>query len=198
MAPQYSFASSPAATATSKPQRRGMFGRYGRNRAQSEDNSDAGSLTYSAASSVQSAGSGSGSGSAAGESTDSSFADIMRVLDMQDTQQLKDFIAKEGVAKTDELYRKRGGSSSVMSVASSLQYSTDGESHLEGTKLLQTIGAGWVFPFFFLVFLAFLSFAFWYWNDVSLKKLEIFAGTKKIWIWLKPLVCSVDLLFFFL
>eukprot|EP00529_Nitzschia_sp_RCC80_P026136 CAMPEP_0113493624 /NCGR_PEP_ID=MMETSP0014_2-20120614/28686_1 /TAXON_ID=2857 /ORGANISM="Nitzschia sp." /LENGTH=340 /DNA_ID=CAMNT_0000387489 /DNA_START=431 /DNA_END=1453 /DNA_ORIENTATION=+ /assembly_acc=CAM_ASM_000159 len=137
MAPQYSFASSSAAPATSKPQRRGMFGRYGRNRTQSEDNSDAGSLTYSAASSVQSA----RSGSAAGESTDSSFADIMRVLDLQDTQQLKDFIAKEGVAKTDELYRKRGGSSSV-SVASSLQYSTDGESHLEGTKLLQTIGAG--------------------------------------------------------
>ena len=140
MAPQYSFASPSSTSASSKPQRRGILGRYGRNRTHSEDNSDAGSLTYSAASSVQSA--GSGSASATGESTDSSFADIMRVLDLQDTQQLKDFIAKEGVAKTDELYRKRGGSSSVVSVASSLQYSTDGESHLEGTKLLQMIGAG--------------------------------------------------------
>lgn len=136
MAPQYQFASSsaPSSTVTKK---KGYFGRYrnNRNRAwSSEDNSDAGSLTYSAASSVQSG----GSGSAAGESTDSSFADVMRVLDLQDTQQLKDLIEKEGVARTDELYRRRGGTSSV-SVASSLQYSTDGESHLEGTKLLQTI-----------------------------------------------------------
>jgi len=89
------------------------------------------SLTYSAASSVNSG------GSAAGESTDSSFADIMRVLDMQDSQELKDLIRKEGVSSVGELRNRRLASG--QSVASSLAYSTDGESQLEGTKLLQTI-----------------------------------------------------------
>lgn len=108
--------------------------RHRRNYSEDTDNTDgAGSLTYSATSSVQSG------GSAAGESTDSSFADIMRVLDLQDSQQLKDFIKKEGVTSVDELSRKKGWSSGGVSVASSLAYSTDGESHLEGTKLLQTI-----------------------------------------------------------
>jgi hypothetical protein len=75
----------------------------------------------------------------AGESTDSSFADIMRVLDLQDSDQLKELIKKEGVTSVDELHRKRAGLLSGASVASSLQYSTDGESQLEGTRLLQTI-----------------------------------------------------------
>ena len=94
-----------------------------------------GSLTYSAASSVQSG------GSAAGESTDSSFADIMRVLDLQDSSELKALIKKEGVSSERELREKRGlpfGTSGV-SVASSLNYSTDGESALDGSGLLQTI-----------------------------------------------------------
>ena len=95
-----------------------------------------GSLTYSAASSVQSG------GSAAGESTDSSFADIMRVLDLQDSSELKALIKKEGVSSERELREKRGlpltGISGI-SVASSLNYSTDGESALDGTHLLQTI-----------------------------------------------------------
>ena len=61
----------------------------------------------------------------------------MRVLDVQDTQELKDYIRKEGVSAAE--LRTRRGLVSQPSVASSLAYSTDGESHLEGTKLLQTI-----------------------------------------------------------
>jgi hypothetical protein len=57
---------------------------------------------------------------------------------MQDSDQLKEFIKKEGVTSVDELQKKRGVNSGA-SVASSLAYSTDGESHLEGTRLLQTI-----------------------------------------------------------
>jgi hypothetical protein len=87
----------------------------------------AASLTYSAASSC------------AGESTDSSFADIMRVLDLQDDKELAALMKKEGVSTASELKEKRGLHNSAVSVASSLNYSTDGESHLEGTKLLQTI-----------------------------------------------------------
>merc|ERR1712238_293680 len=91
-------------------------------------------MGYSATWAVQSG------GSAAGESTDSSFADIMRVLDLQDSDQLKEFIKKEGCTSVDELQKKRGWSpGGGASVASSLAYSTDAESHLEGTKLLQTI-----------------------------------------------------------
>jgi hypothetical protein len=91
-------------------------------------------MTYSAGSSVQS------SGSSAGESTDSSFAGIMRVLDLQDGKELKALIKKEGVSSADQLREKRGlPPASGASVASSLVYSLDGESHLEGTKLLQTI-----------------------------------------------------------
>ncbi len=96
-----------------------------------------GSLTYSAASSVHSG------GSAAGESTDSSFAEIMRVLDLQEKGELKAIIKKEGVHSVEELREKRGMRSgthySGVSVASSLNYSMDGDSHLEGSQLLQTI-----------------------------------------------------------
>lgn len=88
------------------------------------------SLTYSATSSVVSG------GSAAGESTDSSFADIMRVLDLQDTDELKEFIRKEGVSSIGELRSKRMASG--QSVASSLVYSLDGESQM-GAAQLQTI-----------------------------------------------------------
>ena len=131
--PKFAFASS---TSTFKGRgRKGKGKGHRRTYSEDTDNTDGGgSLTYSATSSVQSG------GSAAGESTDSSFADIMRVLDLQDSQQLKDFIKKEGCTSVDELQKKKGWTSSGgMSVASSLAYSTDGESHLEGTKLLQTI-----------------------------------------------------------
>jgi hypothetical protein len=103
----------------------------------SDPTDGSGSLTYSAASSVHSG------GSAAGESTDSSFADIMRVLDLQDhdSKELRDLCKKEGVHSAGELREKRGlpAASGAYSVASSLNYSTDGESHLEGSQLLQTI-----------------------------------------------------------
>lgn len=130
--PTFAFASSGS---TFKGGRGRKNKHHRRTYSEDTDNTDGGgSLTYSATSSVQSG------GSAAGESTDSSFADIMRVLDLQDSQQLKEFIKKEGCTSVDELQRKKGWTSSGgMSVASSLAYSTDGESHLEGTKLLQTI-----------------------------------------------------------
>lgn len=64
----------------------------------------------------------------------------MRVLDLQDTKELHALIKKEGVSTADELREKRRGyGHSGVSVASSLNYSTDGESHLEGSQLLQTI-----------------------------------------------------------
>ena len=131
--PTFAFASSPTNVVSGGRGRKG--GRHRRSHSEDTDNTDgAGSLTYSATSSVQSG------GSAAGESTDSSFADIMRVLDLQDSDQLKEFIKKEGCTSVDELQKKRGWSSGGgASVASSLAYSTDAESHLEGTKLLQTI-----------------------------------------------------------
>ena len=129
-APTYQFASSSYVSTGSGKKHGGN--RHRRTYSEDTDTDGAGSLTYSATSSVQSG------GSAAGESTDSSFADIMRVLDLQDSEQLKEIIKKEGVSSVDELQKKRGYHSGA-SVASSLAYSTDGESHLEGTKLLQTI-----------------------------------------------------------
>ena len=90
------------------------------------------SLTYSAASSVNSG------GSAAGESNDSSsFAEVMRVLDLQDSFELKEFIRKEGVSVTELRNRKLSSGQSLASA--SLAYSADGDSHLDGTMLLQTI-----------------------------------------------------------
>lgn len=127
--PTYQFASS-SFVSTGGVKKPGS--RHRRTHSEDTDTDGAGSLTYSATSSVQSG------GSAAGESTDSSFADIMRVLDLQDSEQLKEIIKKEGVSSIDELQKKRGYNSGA-SVTSSLAYSTDGESQLEGTKLLQTI-----------------------------------------------------------
>jgi hypothetical protein len=87
------------------------------------------SLTYSAGSSIAS--------SAAGESTDSSFADIMKVLDVQDSNELAAFMKREGVTDPSQFQRK--SKASTMSVGTeSLAYSTDG-SALEGVQLLQTI-----------------------------------------------------------
>lgn len=132
--PTYSLGSSgwdsPVQTAKEDQQRKRSL----QHRRKSSDDFSAdgnASLTYSAASSVNSG------GSAAGESNDSSFADVMRVLDLQDSWELKEFIRKEGTSSITELRSRR--LSSGQSMASSLAYSTDGESHLEGTKLLQTI-----------------------------------------------------------
>lgn len=97
----------------------------------------AGSLSYSAASSINSA----------GESTDSSFADIMKVLDMQDPQERKDrsmtaaeyHMHLQQQAAYNPAYHAHTGKhrSSQASVTSSLQYSTDGESNfLAGTDLV--------------------------------------------------------------
>lgn len=71
-----------------------------------------GSLTYSAASSIN---------SAAGESTDSSFADIFRVLDGQDSKELAAVIQKA---------RQKDERSVAAESQHSLAYSTDAESHL--------------------------------------------------------------------
>lgn len=74
-----------------------------------------GSLTYSAASSIN---------SATGESTDSSFADIMKVLDVQDSKEVSALIQKE-------LARQAKDERSIAAESqNSLAYSTDAESHL--------------------------------------------------------------------
>lgn len=101
------------------------------NHSEDADPSDgSASLTYSAGSSIAS--------SAAGESTDSSFADIMRVLDEQETKELAAYMKREGVTDPAQAYARKTKSTAV-SVTSSLNYSTDGESALEGAHLLQTI-----------------------------------------------------------
>uniref|UniRef100_A0A6S9EG75 Uncharacterized protein n=1 Tax=Ditylum brightwellii TaxID=49249 RepID=A0A6S9EG75_9STRA len=100
----------------------------GSNEPQGDDNSKCGSLTYSASSSV--AGS-----SGAGESTDSSFADIMKVLD---DSELALLMSKEGNEDVRQLFAGHGGDGharrvrgSSISVEGSLQYSEDGESAYE-------------------------------------------------------------------
>eukprot|EP00547_Thalassionema_nitzschioides_P001954 CAMPEP_0194202422 /NCGR_PEP_ID=MMETSP0156-20130528/2446_1 /TAXON_ID=33649 /ORGANISM="Thalassionema nitzschioides, Strain L26-B" /LENGTH=250 /DNA_ID=CAMNT_0038927907 /DNA_START=264 /DNA_END=1016 /DNA_ORIENTATION=- len=100
--------------------------RHRRGAPASED--DNGSLTYSAGSSCS---------SAAGESTDSSFADIMKVLAFQDEPELEALMKREGIdART---LAKAKAKATDLSVASSLNYSTDGESALNGEHVLQTI-----------------------------------------------------------
>lgn len=100
----------------------------------------AGSLTYSAASSINSA----------GESTDSSFADIMKVLDLQDPQELGSLMKERGLTPAEyqmhlqhqarHSQQASNQRSSQASVTSSLQYSTDGESNfLAGTDIVSTI-----------------------------------------------------------
>ena len=91
-----------------------------------------GSLTYSAASSIN---------SAAGESTDSSFADIMRVLDVQDSKELAAVIqkarAKDERSVAAESQHSLAYSTDAESHLRSL--ATDGESALNGTRYLSTI-----------------------------------------------------------
>jgi hypothetical protein len=102
---------------------------------------DNGSLSYSSAGS--STNSGESSGSAAGESTDSSFADIMRVLALQEGPELEALMKKEGLdpRKIARMRAKAAaaGTADSSSVESSLNYSTDGESALNGECVIQTI-----------------------------------------------------------
>ena len=112
-------------------------------RTHSDDPTDSGSLTYSAASSTNSA----------GESTDSSFADIMKVLDMHDPNELGNLMKEKGLTAAEyhmhlqQQHASLGGHyahnkqrSSQASVTSSLQYSTDGESNfLHGADLVSNM-----------------------------------------------------------
>lgn len=107
-------------------------------RTHSKDNSEgedgdpldgSGSLTYSAASSIN---------SATGESTDSSFADILRVLDVQEgkeyTQKEKArMIRDERSVAAESLAYSMDTESHLPSLA------TDAESALNGTRYLSTI-----------------------------------------------------------
>lgn len=135
--PQYGMKAATAAANANTRKHRSR--QHQRTNSEDADPTDAGSLTYSAASSINSA----------GESTDSSFADIMKVLDMQDPQERS--LAKErGMTPAEyhmhlqqqannPAYQTHGGKhrSSQASVTSSLQYSTDGESNfLAGTDLV--------------------------------------------------------------
>lgn len=109
-------------------------GRHRRGGPTSED--DNGSLSYSSAgSSINS-----GASSAAGESTDSSFADIMRVLALQEGPELEALMKKEGIdPRTIAKVKAKAAGGDSSSVASSLNYSTDGESALNGECVIQTI-----------------------------------------------------------
>jgi hypothetical protein len=105
--------------------------RRGGNQHSSQEDKDDASLTYSAASST----------SSAGESTDSSLGDIMRAL--EGDAELIAFCKKDPAfqKQLDKLRHKQNQQqpSSEVSVASSLNYSTDGESALNGEHVLQTI-----------------------------------------------------------
>jgi len=98
----------------------------------SED--DNGSLTYSDGTSINS-----GCSSTAGESTDSSFADIMKVLALQDGPELEALMKREGIDARALAKAKQKALGDTMSVTSSLNYSTDGESALNGEHCIQTI-----------------------------------------------------------
>ena len=117
-----------------KHHRRGK-GNTGSGSSSEKDDDGANSLTYSsAASSIAS--------SAAGESTDSSFADVMRVLDLQDNNELAYLMKKDGGVDSlryAQMQQQKRLQASTASVAESLAYSTDGESALGGEHLLQTI-----------------------------------------------------------
>lgn len=139
MSAKYTFDSydMPASTGRGRGRHRRQ---YSNTSEKSEDVSvdGAGSLTYSAASSVN---------SAAGESTDSSFAGIMRVLDEQgDSKELAAVLEKERMRKNPHGGGAYGDRSVFSESQNSLAYSTDADSHmrsivteqsgLKGTKLV--------------------------------------------------------------
>lgn len=119
---------------------------------QHKQEKDAQSLTYSASSSV--------GGSHAGESTDSSFADIMKVLDVDDVNdstEIAALMAAEGItdmsaqeyiqrAQARANMGKRSSGRSVRSgnasVACSLAYSEDGESTVADAMMHNRYGYG--------------------------------------------------------
>ena len=112
-------------------QKRGSSGR-------SRTGADEQSLTYSVSSSV-------GGGSQTGESTDSSFADIMKVLDLNDTAEIVALMEAEGITDmTAQEYVERAQARAAMhrnrkaagvSVADSLAYSVDGESTIADNSM---------------------------------------------------------------
>ena len=113
-------------------QKRGSSGR-------SRTGADEQSLTYSVSSSVG------GGGSQTGESTDSSFADIMKVLDLNDTAEIVALMEAEGITDmTAQEYVERAQARAAMhrnrkaagvSVADSLAYSVDGESTIADNSM---------------------------------------------------------------
>ena len=127
MATKYTFETTP--TTYAKDDRRRHRRRTSSDGGEDIDPTDgSGSLTYSAASSINSA----------GESTDSSFAEMLRGLDVENTKELAAYLQKERTRKDER------------SVAESLAYSTDAESNvrsmatdaesgLHGTESLSTI-----------------------------------------------------------
>ena len=115
-------------------QKRGGGGSSGRSRSGADEQS----LTYSISSSV-------GGGSQTGESTDSSFADIMKVLDLNDTAEIVALMEAEGITDmTAQEYVERAQARAAMhrsrkaggvSVADSLAYSVDGESTIADNSM---------------------------------------------------------------
>lgn len=104
----------------------------------SRTGADEQSLTYSVSSSV-------GGASHTGESTDSSFADILKVLDLNDTAEIVALMEAEGITDmTAQEYVERAQARAAMhrnrkaagvSVADSLAYSVDGESTIADNSM---------------------------------------------------------------
>ena len=115
-------------------QKRGGGGSSGRSRTGADEQS----LTYSISSSV-------GGLSQTGESTDSSFADVMKVLDLNDTAEIVALMEAEGITDmTAQEYVERAQARAAMhrsrkaagvSVADSLAYSVDGESTIADNSM---------------------------------------------------------------
>jgi len=91
------------------------------------------SLTYSAASSIA-------GDSTADGSTDSSFADIIRVIDAEELHAGKNSPLRRGAEAIPSEFESRNRKvESEQFVSGSLAYSSDGESNLEGTNLIQLL-----------------------------------------------------------
>eukprot|EP00549_Striatella_unipunctata_P025458 CAMPEP_0118699822 /NCGR_PEP_ID=MMETSP0800-20121206/16158_1 /TAXON_ID=210618 ORGANISM="Striatella unipunctata, Strain CCMP2910" /NCGR_SAMPLE_ID=MMETSP0800 /ASSEMBLY_ACC=CAM_ASM_000638 /LENGTH=143 /DNA_ID=CAMNT_0006600173 /DNA_START=243 /DNA_END=674 /DNA_ORIENTATION=- len=134
----YAFQDTTAPTQHRKHRRGGRKDSSGNQQPTGDSESVTGSLTYSASSSINSG------SSAAGESTDSSFADIMKVLDLDDSSELAALMAREGM--NQDLLRRgagrvraAGGGGGAGSVSDSLNYSEDGESTMAGEHIAQSV-----------------------------------------------------------
>eukprot|EP00568_Trieres_chinensis_P015652 CAMPEP_0183325628 /NCGR_PEP_ID=MMETSP0160_2-20130417/80043_1 /TAXON_ID=2839 ORGANISM="Odontella Sinensis, Strain Grunow 1884" /NCGR_SAMPLE_ID=MMETSP0160_2 /ASSEMBLY_ACC=CAM_ASM_000250 /LENGTH=162 /DNA_ID=CAMNT_0025493437 /DNA_START=224 /DNA_END=708 /DNA_ORIENTATION=- len=156
--PQFAFEDDTPVAGTQRKHRRsgrvaGSAPEHGDGGGNNDGGSVAGSLSYSATSSIQS------NGSAAGESTDSSIGDILHVLDLDsENAELAAIMAKEGVGNPRALAAvngqerrgsgggggrcQRGGGGGAAATmlhqrvtsdaSSSLQYSEDGDSYYRG------------------------------------------------------------------